>query len=75
VDALYLFAGDPTVKDGIIASLARQDSPLVQVALIDLLVDLREKRAVESLRLLLGNKAIEPAVRQKAEKGISQLTL
>ena len=75
VDALYIFAGDPAVKDGIIASLAHQESPLVQVALIDLLVDLREKKAVDSLRALLGNKAIEPGVRQKAEKGISQLTM
>ncbi len=75
VDALYIFAGEPAVKDGIIASLARQESPLVQVALIDLLVDLREKKAVDSLRALLGNKAIEPGVRQKAEKGISQLTM
>jgi hypothetical protein len=74
-DALYLFAGDPAVKDGIIASLARQESPLVQVALIDLLIDLREKRAVDSLRALIDKSTLDPAVRKQAENGIRQLTL
>jgi hypothetical protein len=73
-DALYLFAADPAVRDGIRASLGRQESPLVQVALIDLLVDLREKRAVESLRSLIGKPATDPAVRKQAENGIRQLT-
>jgi hypothetical protein len=75
VDALYLFAGDPTVKDGILASLARQESPIVQVALIDLLVDVREERAVASLRTLIGKPSLDPAVRKQAENGIRQLTI
>ncbi len=72
-DALYLFAGRPGVKDGVIRSLARQDSPSVQVALIDLLVDMREKRAVEALKTLAGNDKLNPDVRRKAELGIRQL--
>ncbi|MDD8027007.1 MAG: HEAT repeat domain-containing protein [Acidobacteriota bacterium] len=74
-DALYLFTGDPTVKDGILASLALQESPIVQVALIDLLVDMREKRAVDSLRTLIGKPSVDPAVRKQAENGIRQLTI
>jgi hypothetical protein len=72
-DALYLFAGQPGVKEGVIRSLAGQVSPSVQVALIDLLVDMREKRAVEALKLLAGNAALNPDVRKKAELGIRQL--
>lgn len=74
-DALYLFADDPGVRDGIRASLGRQESPLVQVALIDLLVDLREKHAVESLRGLIGRPTVDPAVRKQAEDAIRQLTV
>ncbi len=74
-DALYLFADGAGVRDGIRASLAKQDSPLVQVALIDLLVDLREKRAVESLRGLIGRPTVNPAVRKQAEDAIRQLTV
>lgn len=74
-DALYLFANGAGVRDGIRASLAKQDSPLVQVALIDLLVDLREKRAVESLRGLIGRPTVDPAVRKQAEDAIKRLTV
>jgi hypothetical protein len=75
VDALYLFAGQPGVKEGLVASLAGQRSPIVQVALIDLLVSVREKRALESLKLLAADKKLEPGVRKKAESGIKELSL
>jgi anti-sigma factor RsiW len=73
-DALYLFASEPKVRDGIIVSLGRQTSPLVQVALIDLLVEIREKRAVEALKVLIERKAIAPEVKERAEKGLKQIT-
>jgi hypothetical protein len=72
-DALYLFAGQPGVKEGVIRSLAGQVSPSVQVALIDLLVDMREKRAVEALKALAGNDKLNADVRRKAELGVKQL--
>ena len=72
-DALYLFAGQPGVKEGVILSLARQISPSIQVALIDLLVDMREKRAVEALKALAGNDKLNADVRRKAELGVRQL--
>ncbi len=74
-EALYLFADEPGVRDGIRASLARQESPLVQVALIDLLVDLREKQAVDALRSLIKSPSVDPAVRKQAEDGIQKLTI
>lgn len=75
VDALYLFAGQPGVKEGLVESLSRQTSPLVQVALIDLLVGAREKRAVEALKTLAADEKLEPAVRMKAESGVKELSL
>lgn len=73
VDALYLFRGRPKVKDNLIQSLSRQTSPLVQVALIDLLVEIRERRAADALRLLVQNKKLNPEVKQHAELGLKQL--
>jgi len=73
-DALYLFAGDPAVKDGVLRALPVQDSPLVQVALIDLLVGIRERRAAEALKALVLNARVNPDVRKKAELGIRQLS-
>ena len=53
VDALYLFTGHPLVKQGLLDSLHKQTSPLVQIALIDLIADMREKQAIKSLKELL----------------------
>jgi anti-sigma factor RsiW len=74
VDALYLFMDQPGVKEQVMTSLAHQDSPLIQAALIDLVVSARERRAVEALRLLLQDKNLNPQVKQKAVRGIQQLT-
>ena len=74
VDALYLFASNPDVKEGILQSLTRQESPSVQTALIDLLVEIRERRAVDALKSLIGNEKIVPEVKKKAEFGIQQLS-
>jgi len=73
VDALYLFSSYPEVKEGILRSLSRQESPLIQSALIDLLVDIRERRAVDALKALIGNEKLRPEVKKKAEFGIQQL--
>lgn len=73
VDALYLFRNEPGVKDSLVRSLAAQDSPLVQVALIDLLVGIREQRAAEALKTLIGSGKLSPEVKQRAEQGLQQL--
>jgi anti-sigma factor RsiW len=75
VDALYLFVGEPGVKESLVNSLARQESPLIQAALIDLLVSVREKRSVEALKALAADEKLEPGIRQKAETGIKELSL
>jgi len=73
VDALYLFRDLPLVKDSLVQSLAAQDSPLVQVALIDLLVEIRERRAADALRLLIKDQRLIPQVKERAEQGLQQL--
>lgn len=73
VDALYLFRNDPGVKDSLIRSLGKQESPLVQVALIDLLVEIRERRAADALRKLIGEARLAPQVKQHAELGLEQI--
>ena len=73
VDSLYLFADREEVRAALTASLSRQTSPLVQIALIDLMVSLKEKRAAVALKKLLGDKKIIPEVRERAQSGISQM--
>jgi hypothetical protein len=73
VDALYLFADRDDVRGAIPGLLARQTSPLVQIALIDLTVSLREKRAAAALKKILADERTLPEVRQRAQAGISRI--
>lgn len=72
VEALYLFDHQPEVRSHVAAALNHQTSPLVQMALIDLLVGMREKRAHEALQALIQDHRIQPEVREKAEASLSR---
>jgi HEAT repeats/Putative zinc-finger len=74
VDALYLFYDHPEVKEGLIDALARQTSPLVQMSLINLLVEIRERRAAEALERLIQDEKLNPKVKKRAELGLVQLS-
>jgi len=74
VDALYLFYDHPEVKGGLIRSLSGQTSPLVQLSLINLLVEIRERRAVEALKRLIQDQDLNPKVKKRAEMGLVQLS-
>jgi hypothetical protein len=74
VDALYLFYDYPEVKEGLIHSLSKQTSPLVQVALINLMVNVRERQAAEALKMLIQDEELTPEVREHAEQGLQQLS-
>lgn len=74
VDALYLFYDHPQVKEGLVNSLETQTSPLVQISLIDLLVEIRERRAAEALRLLIQDERLNPEVKKRAEQGLARLS-
>jgi hypothetical protein len=74
VDALYLFYDSPKVREGIIQSLSQQNSPFLQVALVDLLVSVQERQALESFKKLIASNELDPKVRQKLEQGIEELS-
>lgn len=73
VDAIAKFAKSPEVRRALVDSIPVQDSPLVQVALIDLLVQLNDKDAVPALRKLAQEKETDESVRQRAESAIQKL--
>jgi len=73
VDALRKFAGNPTVRHTLNGSLVRQASPLVQIALIDYMVDARDKGAAPALTVLEKSPTADRNVKEKALWGLSQL--
>jgi hypothetical protein len=73
VDALQKYAGDPNVRRALADAVPVQDSPLVQVALIDLLVQLNDRDSAAALRTLAHNVQADEAVRQRATWAIQRL--
>ena len=75
LDALEKFAGDSGVRRALVDAIGHQDSPLVQIALIDALVHMRDNAAAPGLRKLAGDTEANVAVRQRAQWGLERLGL
>jgi anti-sigma factor RsiW len=73
LDALSRYAGRPEVRSQLVDALQTRQSPLVQVALIDLLVDLHDKGAVPQFRKFEQDPQIDPSVKKRVDWGIQQL--
>ena len=73
LDALKRYKDDRQIRAGLLTALQDQQSPLVQIALIDLFVEMRESSAKEGFRRIEQDTKMNPAVRQRAQWGIQQL--
>jgi Putative zinc-finger/HEAT repeats len=73
LDALRRYGDQREVRTGLVDALQRQQSPLVQIALIDLLVELRDADTVQHLKSFERTPNLNPAVRQRLEWGVRQL--
>jgi HEAT repeat protein len=73
VDALRQFGDQTVVRRGVVEAMKRQESPMVQIALIDLAVDLKEKESIATLRQFTEDQSINETVRQRAQKGLAEL--
>ena len=73
VDALAKFAADPEVRRALADSLAVQDSPLVQISIIDLLVQLHAREGAPVILKLSQDKDANEAVRQRAVSALEKL--
>jgi HEAT repeats/Putative zinc-finger len=74
IDALKKFGAQQSVRRGVLQALEEQESPLVQIALIDLVVEIQAKESLDTLRKLTANTALHEAVRKRAEWGIERLS-
>lgn len=71
--ALAHFAGEAEVKEALIQSLAIQTDPNIQISLIEALVAIKEKRAVDQFQQLARNQEVLDVVRLKATEGLNRL--
>ena len=73
VDALRRFSGQDAVRRGTIQALSESRFPLVQIAIIDFMVETRDKQGVEALQRLSEDSMANEAVRGRAVWGLQQL--
>jgi len=73
VDALEKYAANPRIRRALADAVPVQDSPLVQIALVDLLVQLNDKEAAPALRKLAQDAQADNQVRQHAAWAIQRM--
>jgi hypothetical protein len=73
VEALYANANNEVVRTAIRVCLPREQSPLVQLAMIDFLAAIRDRDAVSAFQKLSVNSLADPSVRAAAGRALTQL--
>lgn len=71
--ALSKFAGQPQVCDSLVNSLSLQDDPILQVTLINILVERKEKKAIKPIQQIIDNGNTLTEVKAVAENGMKVL--
>lgn len=74
LDALGKLSNDPSVRRALAQSLAMQKDPVVQIALIQLLVQLKEKGVVNDLQKIVDDAETIQPVKDEAYSGILKLS-
>jgi hypothetical protein len=73
VEALAPHVQEAVVRQGLLAALPRENAPLVQVAMIELLTSARETNAVPLFERLSRDDSADKTVRESARRGLAVL--
>jgi len=74
VEALRKFQNDARVRRALIDALRHQADPVVQIALIQCMVEMKEKKALKPLQDIIEDQNVLPAVKDEAYAGIFKLS-
>lgn len=74
LEALSKFHHEPKVRKALIASLSKQTDPIVQIALIQLMVKMKEKGVIKDLNKIIEDENSIAPVKDEAHSGILKLS-
>lgn len=74
LDALSKFHQDPQVRRELVKALTKQKDPVVQIALIQLMVKMKEKGVVNDLQKIVDDNKSMKAVKDEAYSGLLKLS-
>lgn len=73
IESLTNYLDNPIVREGLVQSIVKQDSPMVQMTLANLMVALQEKKSIEPFKTLMRTKELDTSVKQKLETSIKSI--
>jgi hypothetical protein len=73
VDALHYFSDSPVARKGLLQAIPKQTSPLVQIALIDLTVDVHDRQSAPVLEALARDPATNNQVKERVQWALERL--
>ena len=73
LEALYPHADRAVVRSSVLASLPREQNPLVQLEMIDFVAAARDREAAPVLTKMAQNESIDRSVRAAARRALAQL--
>lgn len=72
-EALFRFRDELQIQKALVNALSRQDDPQMQITLIDMLVQLKARGALNEMNKLLMDSDTRKIVRQRLREGIAEL--
>jgi len=73
VDALKKFTDNPVGRNGLARALGKQNSPLVQIAILDEIVEVHDKASRPAIQALVASQDVNPEVKQHGQWALRQL--
>jgi len=73
LETLYDYTAQPNIRIELVKSIQYQQSPLVLMAITEVMVALQEKRSIEPLREILQQESLPDEVRQQLKGSIEVL--
>ena len=74
LEALKLYVHQSSIREELVRSIAQQESPLVQVALAELMAALNEKSSVRELDKILKDKKTPDEVKKRIEQSLKVMS-
>ena len=74
LETLLLYRGDEEIRHQLVLSISKQSAPMIQMAMAEAMVSLKEKRAIAPLKKLLLQKDLNYSARSMIKQSISALS-
>lgn len=73
LNLLAEYADDPNIREGLINSISEQESPLMQLALAELMVELQEPKAIEEFKEIIEGEYTPEEVKTTLRESVSKI--